>query len=70
MEQKKFYMDHKGQVCPFCKKKGTLDAGHVEISNDTATQDVTCTDPECNHTWTDLYKLEGIDEDNVYVGED
>lgn len=63
--QEKYYLAHKGIRCPFCKDDH-LYAEELQADGDTITQDITCLKSRCRHTWTDIYKLQGIDVDNVY----
>lgn len=63
--QEKYYLKNHGVRCPFCKGDN-LHAGDLEADGDTVFQDITCLNQKCRHTWTDLYKLQGIDADNVY----
>ena len=63
--QEKYYLKHKGTRCPFCKTD-RLHAGELQADGDTIFQDVTCLKSKCRHTWTDIYKLQGVDIYNVY----
>lgn len=64
-EQEKSYVNNNGIKClnPECNNND-LHGGPIEIDGPIATQNITC--PECNWTWTDIYKLTGIDRDNIY----
>lgn len=67
-EQEEAYVAKKGIRClnPDCDNED-LNGGPVEINGDTAFQNVTCV--ECDWSWTDIYKLAGVDRDNIYSDE-
>jgi transposase-like protein len=56
--QEKYYLKHKGQRCPFCEGDNISATNGFNADGDEITQEVSCED--CKHTWTDLYKLQGI----------
>lgn len=64
-DQEKTYVENKGIKClnPNCDNND-LHGGSVEIDEDVVFQDITC--PECYWTWTDIYKLVGVDKDHIY----
>lgn len=66
--QEKFYLKHKGQRCPFCKGDDISAKNELNADGDEITQEVTCHNPDCKHTWTDLYMLKGILNNTVSKG--
>lgn len=56
-KQKKYYLEHRGIKCPFCKKiDSAVVTGHLESNGiNEARQKVECN--ICKKTWTDIYKL-------------
>jgi hypothetical protein len=64
-ELEKYYLEHKGLRCPFCKGDDIESTGDFNVVGNEVTQEVSCLNPDCRHTWTDLYKLQGILDDSV-----
>lgn len=64
-EQEKSYVNNNGTRClnPKCNNSD-FHGGPIEIDGNTANQNITC--PECNWTWTDIYKIKGVDRNNIY----
>lgn len=58
LEAQKEYIENNGIACPFCKTKDHLEGGCVDVLGGTASQNVRCL--FCDHSWTDLYRLQGI----------
>jgi hypothetical protein len=54
------YLKAGGGQCPKCKS-GNIGGQSVDIDGNKATQEMVCLD--CEHEWTDLYKLAGILEE-------
>lgn len=67
-EEEKKYIESKGQVCPVCNKKYTVEGGSVEMDGDKAYQEVTCT--SCGASWTDIYTLTGVLDSTVETDEE
>lgn len=59
-QQKKEYIANDGTKCPYCGSIHIQCEGH-DIDGPTALFYTTCTD--CGKTWTDIYTLTGIAED-------
>lgn len=60
MTPQEYVREHKGGICPVCR--GMDFEGHfVEINGDTATQEVTCNNPDCGASWNDIYELSGYE---------
>lgn len=57
-EKEKWYLEHKGLRCPFCKKGNAVSYDSIEADADGATQSVEC--DSCGATWRDYYQLIGI----------
>ena len=53
-EQKKYYLDHQGTRCPFCKTDN-ITAESMQSDCDSAWCKVFC--EECLKDWIDVYKL-------------
>ena len=56
MEQE--YLENGGQKCPVCKSEN-ISADKTEIDGSQGYANVDCRD--CGATWTDIFKLVGID---------
>lgn len=56
--QRAAYLASGGRVCPFCDAEYSQEGGLVEIDENQAHQDVTCT--ECDESWTNVYTLSDI----------
>ena len=63
--QEKYYLKHKGTRCPFCKGEH-LKVGGPTVDGGYITMPVICLKSRCRHSWTDIYKLQGILSDSVY----
>ena len=61
-KQKKFYLDHCGNLCPYCESGNVNGDGFVETDSGCAWQKVDCLD--CGKSWRDLYTLTGVEEVN------
>ena len=61
MEQE--YLENSGGKCPVCNSDD-INADSVELDGSQGYGNVDCA--ECGATWTDIYKLAGID--NLEVG--
>lgn len=59
----KSYVESGGNHCPVCGSSD-ISSDRVEIDGSQGYGNVTCN--KCNSTWTDIYRLTGID--NVEVG--
>ena len=58
-EQKKFYLQHRCNKCPYCESdniQGTADGW--ESDDDWASNGVECLD--CERTWTDIYIFQDV----------
>lgn len=56
-EQKKFYLKHKGNKCPFCKGE-VQSQGTFEYDEDWAEKECECND--CGKVWKDVYTLSDV----------
>ena len=63
-KMEKEYLEHGGQRCPVCGSD-KVSSGNVEIDGSQGYANVDC--GNCGATWTDIFKLVGID--NLEVGE-
>ena len=58
-KQREFYLQHKGNKCPFCERdniQGVKDSW--ESDDDWASHEVECLD--CKKIWKDIYILEDV----------
>lgn len=58
--KEKKYLDHSGNICPYCGSRDISNDGDVETDDNYAWRDVICDD--CGSTWRDLYTLTGAEE--------
>jgi transcription elongation factor Elf1 len=58
--RRKKYMKAPDQ-CPFCNSED-ITGGHLDADSDMAYRDVQCNNPKCGMTWTEHFKMIGIDE--------
>ena len=61
--QRRTYMHHNGAMCPICNGRD-FDAGSLQIDGSTVWQKISCTNPDCEAEWTDVYKLNHVDIDS------
>ena len=58
--KEKKYMEHCGNICPYCSSEDIEDDGPIEADGDNAWIHVDCN--KCKSRWRDLYKLIGVEE--------
>ena len=65
-EQKEYYLNHGGRICPFCKSHKCIETiSSSETCGNQIIQEVKC--PHCGIRWVDVYTLSDIE--NVEKGE-
>jgi len=58
-DQKKFYLEHEGALCPFCESSD-LEPHGIKTDCDGWQQTVDCN--ECHKQWTDEFSLVNVRE--------
>jgi hypothetical protein len=53
------YLDHSGQICPFCRDRKITATGQVEMDGASGFQNVHCM--VCGREWMDIVELVGVD---------
>ena len=56
----KFYLDHHGSKCPYCRGNDIEGVGSWNIDGEQAWQEIRCNVCEC--IWRDIYTLTGVEE--------
>jgi DNA-directed RNA polymerase subunit RPC12/RpoP len=67
LEQQQLYLANGGLLCPHCESRELEAQGNVEVDEAIGTQGVKCLN--CGCTWTDIYRLVGIDDDTLLEDE-